>query len=105
MQMNSLIVRFYTTIIPWLITMNSVSTPISQAYDSLAIVKMSQPEKNQLFPKNVHYLIIQQEHTHYIGYMHNQSVKQDKKYHAIKSLGKIMCMLDYNCITILLVLI
>ena len=39
---------------PWLITMNSVSIPISQACDSLAIVKMSHPEKNHSFPKNVH---------------------------------------------------
>ena len=58
MQMNSLMVCLYTTIIPWLFTMNSVSTPISQAYDSLAIVKMSHPEKNHFFPKNVHFLLI-----------------------------------------------
>ena len=51
MQMNSLMVCLYTIINPWLFTMNSVSTPISQAYDSLAIVKMSHPEKNHFFPK------------------------------------------------------
>ena len=51
MQMNSLMVCLYTIINPWLFTMNSVSTPISQAYDSLAIVKMSHPEKNHFFQK------------------------------------------------------
>ena len=45
MQMNSLMVCLYTTINPWLSRMNSVSKPISQTYDSLAIVEVSQPKK------------------------------------------------------------
>ena len=51
MRMNSLMVCLYTTINPWLFTINSVSTPISQAYDSLAIVKLSHPEKKTFFSK------------------------------------------------------
>ena len=38
--------------------MNSVSTPTSQAYDSLAIVKMSHPEKKTFFVQKMFILAV-----------------------------------------------